>query len=40
MDTKVLNKVEEDQYKKRPEVRVGDTVRLHLKIIHQHTIGL
>ena len=32
MDTKVLNKVEEDQYKKRPEVRVGDTVRLHLKI--------
>ncbi len=32
MDTKVLNTVEEDQYKKRPEVRVGDTVRLHLKI--------
>jgi large subunit ribosomal protein L19 len=32
MDTKVLNTVEEDQYKNRPEVRVGDTVRLHLKI--------
>jgi large subunit ribosomal protein L19 len=32
MDTKVLNTGEEDQYNKRPEVRVGDTVRLHLKI--------
>jgi len=32
MDTKVLNKVEKDHYKKRPGVRVGDTVRLHLKV--------
>jgi large subunit ribosomal protein L19 len=32
MDTKVFQKVEEGQYKKRPDVRVGDTVRLHLKI--------
>jgi large subunit ribosomal protein L19 len=32
MDTTVLNKVEEEQYKKRPDVRVGDTVKLHLKI--------
>jgi large subunit ribosomal protein L19 len=32
MDTKVFTKVEEGQYKKRPDVRVGDTVRLHLKI--------
>lgn len=28
----MLNKVEETQYKKRPDVRVGDTVKLHLKI--------
>ena len=28
----MLNKIEEGQYKKRPEVRVGDTVKLHLKI--------
>jgi len=28
----MLNKVEEGQYKKRPTVRVGDTVKLHLKI--------
>jgi len=32
MDTTVLKKVEESQYKKRPDVRVGDTVKLHLKI--------
>jgi large subunit ribosomal protein L19 len=32
MDTKVFTQVEEGQYKKRPEVRVGDTVKLHLKI--------
>ena len=32
MDTKVFDKVEEKQMKKRPDVRVGDTVRLHLKI--------
>jgi large subunit ribosomal protein L19 len=32
MDTTMLTKVEEEQYKKRPDVRVGDTVKLHLKI--------
>lgn len=32
MDTTMLTKVEGEQYKKRPNVRVGDTVKLHLKI--------
>jgi large subunit ribosomal protein L19 len=32
MDTTVFTKVEEGQYKKRPDLRVGDTVKLHLKI--------
>jgi large subunit ribosomal protein L19 len=32
MDNIMLNKIEEGQYKKRPGVRVGDTVKLHLKI--------
>ena len=32
MNTEILKKVEEAQYKKRPNVRVGDTVKLHLKI--------
>jgi large subunit ribosomal protein L19 len=32
MNTTMLTKVEEGQYKKRPDVRVGDTVKLHLKI--------
>ena len=32
MNSKMLNSIEKDQYKKRPDVRVGDTVRLHLKI--------
>ena len=32
MDTNVIKKVEESFYKKRPNVRVGDTVRLYLKI--------
>jgi large subunit ribosomal protein L19 len=32
MDTKVFKQIEEGQYKKRPDVRVGDTVKLHLKI--------
>lgn len=32
MNTDILRKVEEGQYKKRPDVRVGDTVKLHLKI--------
>jgi large subunit ribosomal protein L19 len=33
MDTDVIKKVEETFYKKRPDVRVGDTVKLHLKVI-------
>ena len=32
MDINIINTVEKDQYKKRPLVRVGDTVKLHLKI--------
>ena len=32
MDINIIKKVEESFYKKRPDVRVGDTVRLHLKI--------
>jgi len=32
MDEKILKKVEEKQYKKRPDVKVGDTVKLHTKI--------
>jgi large subunit ribosomal protein L19 len=32
MDTTMLTKLEEGQYRKRPDVRVGDTVKLHLKI--------
>ena len=32
MDNNILKKIEEDSYKKRPDVRVGDTVKLHLKI--------
>ncbi len=32
MDNKILQIVEGDQYKKRPEVRVGDTVKLYVKI--------
>jgi len=32
MNTEILKKVEEGQYKKRPNVRVGDTVKLYLKI--------
>jgi large subunit ribosomal protein L19 len=32
MDTDVIKKVEESFYKKRPDVRVGDTVKLHLKV--------
>lgn len=27
-----MKKIEEDSYKKRPDVRVGDTVKLHLRI--------
>lgn len=32
MNTDILKKIEEGQYKKRPDVRVGDTVKLHIKI--------
>ena len=32
MDSKILKKVEEKYYKERPEVEVGDTVELYLKI--------
>lgn len=32
MDINVMKKVEESFYKKRPDVRVGDTVKLHLKV--------
>lgn len=32
MDTKILETVEKGQYKKRPDVRVGDTVKLHMRI--------
>lgn len=32
MDPKIVAKIEESQLKKRPEVKVGDTVKLSLKI--------
>ncbi len=32
MNTDVIKKVEENFFKKRPDVRVGDTVKLHLKV--------
>ena len=32
MDNNLLNKIEQDSYKKRPDVKVGDSVKLHLKI--------
>jgi large subunit ribosomal protein L19 len=32
MDVEMLKVVEGDQYKSRPDVRVGDTVKLHLRI--------
>jgi len=32
MDNKILEAIEKDQYKKRPDVKVGDTVKMHLKI--------
>ena len=32
MDNTIIKKIEESFYKKRPEIKVGDTVRLHLKI--------
>ncbi len=33
MDTNILEKIEKAQYKNRPDVKVGDTVKLHLKIV-------
>lgn len=32
MNSEILEKVEKDQLKKRPEIKVGDTVKMHLKI--------
>ena len=32
MNTVIIKKIEEEFYKKRPDVRVGDTVKLHLRI--------
>lgn len=32
MDTAILKKIEADQYKNRPDVQVGDRVRLHMWI--------
>jgi large subunit ribosomal protein L19 len=32
MDTDIIKKIEEENYKKRPDVRVGDYVKLHIKI--------
>lgn len=32
MDSKIIKKIEEGSIKKRPDVKVGDTVKLHLKI--------
>jgi large subunit ribosomal protein L19 len=32
MDNNILNTIEQDSYKKRPDVKVGDSVKLHLKI--------
>ncbi|HNZ70441.1 MAG TPA: 50S ribosomal protein L19, partial [Candidatus Dojkabacteria bacterium] len=32
MDRKIFDKIEADQMKKRPEVKVGDTVKLSMKI--------
>ena len=32
MDNKIIESIEKDQYKKRPNIKVGDTVKMHLKI--------
>lgn len=32
MDNKILEVIEKDQYKNRPDVRIGDTVKLHMRI--------
>ena len=32
MNNEILEKIEKGQYKKRPDVQIGDTVKMHLKI--------
>lgn len=32
MDKKIMETIGESQYKKRPELRIGDTLKLHMKI--------
>jgi len=32
MDNNIFKKIEEEQLKKRPAVRVGDTVKLHIRV--------
>ena len=32
MDNNIIEKIEKDQYKKRPDIKVGDTVKMYLKI--------
>lgn len=32
MDTNIIKKIEQEYLKKRPDVRVGDTVKLHIKV--------
>ena len=32
MDNNIFKKIEEEQLKKRPDVRVGDTVKLHIRV--------
>lgn len=32
MDDKIIKKIEESSYKKRPDVKVGDTVKLYIRI--------
>lgn len=36
MDNKIIEKIEKDQYKKRPDIKVGDTVKMYLKIKEQN----
>ena len=32
MDTNIVKKIEEGSYKKRPDIKIGDHVKLFLKI--------
>ena len=32
MNSEILKKVEKDQLTNRPDIKVGDTVKMHLKI--------